>query len=193
MRWRKSMNRAATSPSVDRAFDRFLQAPIDEDRHERVLSVLSALARLDLDPWTEAAALADLPTDAAIQRLAALIHTLPDSSAVPRDAAGIATRLVARLPSSRPVPGDSEEQAGAADGHRASPGPERPTWRSGSLMTVALVFAVIVLAISMLTGRPPQALFGSSEPSPGSAAAASLKVAPKPAPSPATPIDAKGK
>jgi hypothetical protein len=41
------------------------------------LSVLSALARLNLDPWHEAAELSDLPKDTAAQRLAALIALLP--------------------------------------------------------------------------------------------------------------------
>jgi hypothetical protein len=36
-------------------FENFLFAPIGEDSNGMVLSVLSALARLDIDPWQEAA------------------------------------------------------------------------------------------------------------------------------------------
>jgi hypothetical protein len=41
------------------------------------LSVLSALARLDVDPWEEAAKLSELPKDTAAQRLASFIVRLP--------------------------------------------------------------------------------------------------------------------
>ena len=37
-------------------FDSFLCAPIGEERNGMLLSVLSALARLDVDPWQEATA-----------------------------------------------------------------------------------------------------------------------------------------
>ena len=58
-------------------FDDFLYAPIGADRNEMPLSVLSALARLDIDPWEEAAELSELPKDTATQRLASLIARLP--------------------------------------------------------------------------------------------------------------------
>jgi hypothetical protein len=59
-------------------FDDFLLAPIGEDNGGMLLSVLSALARLDVDPWEEAARLAELPGDKATRKLAALIAALPD-------------------------------------------------------------------------------------------------------------------
>jgi hypothetical protein len=63
----------ATSISFFRPeFDDFLYAPIGADGGEMPLSVLSALARLDLDPWQEAAELSELPKGTATQRLAAL-------------------------------------------------------------------------------------------------------------------------
>ena len=43
-----------------------------------LLSVLSALARLDLDPWREAAELARMPQQTARQRLTFLIEALPN-------------------------------------------------------------------------------------------------------------------
>jgi hypothetical protein len=58
----------ATSISFFRPeFDDFLYAPIGADGVEMPLSVLSALARLDVDPWTEAAELSELPKGAAAQ------------------------------------------------------------------------------------------------------------------------------
>ena len=58
-------------------FDDFLYASIAADRNEMPLSVLSALARLNIDPWEEAAELSELPKISAAQRLASLIAKLP--------------------------------------------------------------------------------------------------------------------
>jgi hypothetical protein len=63
-----------------------------------LLSVVSALARADVDPWQEAAKLARLPVEAATQRLASLIEALPDWSFAPADIATIAARLIRLLP-----------------------------------------------------------------------------------------------
>jgi hypothetical protein len=79
-------------------FDGFLFAPIGEDGHGMLLSVLSALARLDVDPWQEAATLAQLPKNTATERLASLIATLPDGSLARPDPRTIAGRLIALLP-----------------------------------------------------------------------------------------------
>ena len=63
-----------------------------------LLSVLSALARLDIDPWQEAAKLAGLPGATATERLASLIASLPDEPSTHRDPGTIAARLIALLP-----------------------------------------------------------------------------------------------
>lgn len=81
-------------------FDGFLFAPIGEERNGMLLSVVSALARRDVDPWQEAAQLALLPQAAATKRLATLITPLPDGSSGDRDPSTIAARLVALLPQS---------------------------------------------------------------------------------------------
>ena len=67
------MTRSASVSRLKSEFDDFLFAPIGEERNGMLLSVLSALARLDVDPWQEAADLARLPRDSATQRLTALI------------------------------------------------------------------------------------------------------------------------
>ena len=116
------MARTASVSELSSEFDDFLFAPIGEDRNGMLLSVLSALARLDIDPWQEAAQLAGLPGETAAQRLASLIATLPDQSSAHPDPATIAVRLIALLPcparpNSRPhktLPG-----AGAATRPRA--------------------------------------------------------------------------
>ena len=62
------------------------------------LSVLSALARLEVDPWQEATKLVGLPEATAIERLASLIALLPNEGSMLRDPNTIAARLVALLP-----------------------------------------------------------------------------------------------
>lgn len=63
-----------------------------------LLSVLSALARLNLDPWKEAAELSELPSGPATQRLATLIVRLPGGRWTQADSMGIAHRLIELLP-----------------------------------------------------------------------------------------------
>ena len=53
---------SVTVTQLSSEFNDFLFAPIAEDRHGMPLSVLSALARQNVDPWQEAANLASLPT-----------------------------------------------------------------------------------------------------------------------------------
>jgi len=62
------------------------------------LSVLSALARLDIDPWLEVAELARLPGETATLRLASLIAALPDWRSGHLDPRTIAAQLIALLP-----------------------------------------------------------------------------------------------
>jgi hypothetical protein len=90
----------ATSVSFFRSeFDDFLYAAIGADRNESPLSVLSALARLDLDPWREAAELSQLPKGVAAARLERLIARLPRGRGDEADLGAIADRLIALLPS----------------------------------------------------------------------------------------------
>jgi hypothetical protein len=92
------MKRTGSAYSLGSEFDDFLLAPIGDDNNGMQLSVLSALARLDVDPWEEAAALALLPGDAATRKLAALIAALPAGPSARPDAATIAARLIPMLP-----------------------------------------------------------------------------------------------
>jgi hypothetical protein len=91
------MTRTSFSPLASE-FDDFLFAPIGEGRNDVPLSVLSALARLDIDPWQEAAELARVSRETATQRLASLIAALPDGPSAHLDPGRIAARLIALLP-----------------------------------------------------------------------------------------------
>jgi len=81
-------------------FDGFLFASIGAERNNAMpISVLSALARLELDPWTEAGELARLPRDVATKRLTALLVRLPAGLGLPQDSAALADHLIMLLPS----------------------------------------------------------------------------------------------
>jgi hypothetical protein len=92
------MMHSASLPKPGCEFDAFLFAPVGDDKSGMLLSVLSALARLDVDPWQEAADLARLPGGAATERLTSLIAALPDQLASQPDPETIAARLIALLP-----------------------------------------------------------------------------------------------
>jgi hypothetical protein len=85
-------------------FDAFLFAPVGEDRSGMPLSVVSMLARLDLDPWQTAAQLAALSPDFAAQELVSILGSLHIWSLQSCDILLIARHLVAMLPHSPPSP-----------------------------------------------------------------------------------------
>jgi len=84
-------------------FDAFLYASIGLENDGAFLSVLSALARTDVDPWEEAARLAHLPRAAASRFLANLISAQPGDSVARGDPTMQAERLSALLPSRAPL------------------------------------------------------------------------------------------
>jgi hypothetical protein len=79
-------------------FEKFLFAPIGEDRNGLPLSVISLLARMNLDPWQEAGTLAGLSTDAAATRLASSLDTLTDPGLRLTNPRPLVLRLLALLP-----------------------------------------------------------------------------------------------
>jgi hypothetical protein len=89
-------------------FDPFLYAPVGEERNGMLLSVLSALARLDMDPWQEAATLTKMPAQDATVRLASLLSSLP-SDAATLLAPSTVLRLIALLPKEPPSDRRSRE------------------------------------------------------------------------------------
>lgn len=90
----------AFSP-LNSEFNPFLFAPIGEERNDTVLTVLSALARLGIDPWQESARLAQLSTKVATQKLTSIISGLPNGRWAQSDAGAIAARLIELLPAKR--------------------------------------------------------------------------------------------
>jgi hypothetical protein len=83
---------------INSEFNQFLFAPIGEEGNGMMLSVVSALARLDIDPWEEAARLAGLPKEMAAAALNQLIDRLPRGLWMRSDTPSIAARLIELLP-----------------------------------------------------------------------------------------------
>jgi hypothetical protein len=88
-------------------FDDFLCASIGEEENGMALSVMSAFARRNVDPWEEAARLSRLPRDVATRQLCAMIAELPSSGANRASPRSIAERLMAPLPFSAGSGGSS--------------------------------------------------------------------------------------
>ncbi len=110
--------------------DEFLFAPVDENKANMPLTVLSTLARAGLDPWQEAAELAKLPREVAAQRLESLILALPAERSAGLDPRAIAGRLIALLP---------RRAVAAAGAARIPLGAV-----SGTNMRAALLFAILM-------------------------------------------------
>ncbi len=80
-------------------YNDFLYAVVGETSSGQELTVLSALARLGLDPWSEAARLSELPKDAAAISLASALGALPREDWTSQaDKKSTALRLVDCLP-----------------------------------------------------------------------------------------------
>jgi len=148
------MTHAALSPLIGREFDEFLGAPIRDDVNGTTLSILSALARLDVDPWREATSLARMPREAAAERLTALIDALPREPASAIAWQTSAADLVALLPKSKTPNVRSSDEAFAATGLRE----QQIVMAFGAFAIMMLiVFAISALSPGPGTGANPSA------------------------------------
>ncbi len=144
------MTRTAMTPLLGPEFDTFLFAPVDEEGKGALLSVVSALARLDVDPWLEAAELARMPREAANQRLTSLIAALPDAPETQLAAATIADRLIKLLPSGKPSSVASREKA-----PRADPTPATGTARNLILINLLVLAGLLGAQWALARLQPP--------------------------------------
>ena len=135
------MTHAALSPLIEPEFDKFLGASIGEDRNGTGLSVLSAFARLNVDPWQEATSLARMSSDAAAARLTELMEALPRAPADAIPSRMIAD-LVALLPKRKALDVRSLDSAFAARGLRET-----------QVLMALSGFAVMMLIICAISGH----------------------------------------
>lgn len=129
------MTHSATTALLGPEFNAFLFASVGKEDNGGALSVLSALARSDVDPWREAAELARMPREAANQRLTSLIAALPIGAAAALAPAAIADRLIKLLPRGNPASGASRTNLLQAD----------PTVRSRTMNNM-IVINVLAMA-----------------------------------------------
>ena len=139
------MTQSASISILGSEFDDFLFSRIGKDKNDTPLSVLSALARLGIDPWQEAAELARLPRETAIERLAFSIAALPDRASAHPEQGTIAARLIALLPRQT-----SSETL--TDGTLANEG-DVTKFRAGIYMSVILI-ALTLVAQWVVASRP---------------------------------------
>jgi hypothetical protein len=136
------MTHAALAPLIGPEFDDFLGASIGEDRNGTGLSVLSALARLDVDPWQEATSLARMPREAATARLTELIDALPRSATDAIPSRTSAADLVALLPKRKAPNVRPSDSVFAATGLRET-----------RVFIALSAFAVMMLIVYAISGH----------------------------------------
>jgi DNA-binding transcriptional LysR family regulator len=130
------MVRPASLSMLPSAYDDFLYAPVGESTNGALLTVLSVLARQNVDPWEEAADLSRLPPDTAARRLTAMITASPGQSS---NQAAVADRLIALLP---------RRIASADSAPGALPSVRPVDWPRSrvNLMVIAIYIGVMVLS-----------------------------------------------
>lgn len=121
-------------------FDPFLYANVGEDRNGNIVSVLSTLARLGLDPWGVAADLSALTRDEARARLGGLLARFGDVPALKQDFAAIARQLIDLLP-----------QASSRRANREA-GDPAPAGGIGLGAILAILMVTLLLILSLLPG-----------------------------------------
>jgi hypothetical protein len=147
-----------SSISTASRFDRFLYASVCEERNGMQLSVLSTLARMNLDPWEEAARLATMPKAIAEETLASTLDNVGALSRNSMEAKAAAARLVQLLPRRR-----EEERSTLTDAARGDV----------NYPVLWLVWMSLAIAISLSSPRHQE-----TAADPGSQASRSNAVAP---------------
>jgi hypothetical protein len=79
------------------AFSQFLYAFVGDDANGMELTLLSALARQNMDPWQKAADLSQLPGCVAMRALETLLKSVPGHES-PVERTALAGRLLSLLP-----------------------------------------------------------------------------------------------
>ena len=149
-------------------FDRFLFAPLHETG-EAPLSVLSALARQDVDAWQEAARLAQLPKDHAVNGLASTIWKSNSERWSASEASIVAARLIELLPSKNDPYGSSIS-----------------TENNSSKLMMWLVYGIIFGSVAISGSITQQAMRSSNQPNHINAVVGQQKTVPQPFQGPGT-------
>ena len=122
-------------------YDAFLFAEVGEDRAGAAVTVLSALARLDLEPWTEARELSLLNREDAQMRLTTHFEAITDIPALALASGSRAAKLVSLLPKRTPLRVSKSLDAGTD----SIPKPSF-FWTTLALLGVAVLMWIFFLA-----------------------------------------------
>jgi hypothetical protein len=131
------------------------------------LSVLSGLARMNLDPWDEAARLSALPTSDAEGTLVSTLNLLPGHPRKSPEIELLAARLVALLP--KAAEATTAKVASAVEGQ-----PRMAYW---------LLWLCVTIALSFLSAHQRATTRSAADSGSASNAAPAAGVGAKPAPS----------
>lgn len=155
--------RSASLSTLPSAYDAFLYAAVGESINGAPLTVLSVLARQNVDPWEEAADLSRMPRDTAARKLNSMI-TVSAGQPSSDDRAALAGRLIALLPhciaAVNGTPKASEREAAVPRS------PQVVNW-----MVITIYIGVIVLTQWMAAGnfeKPPPHVAAQASPLPTS-------------------------
>ena len=118
------MDHRSRFSTLSASYDDFLFAPVCEDANGMRLSVLSALARMNVDPWEEATRLAAMPKAIAEKTLLSILDLVSDRSWKSPEAAAVAARLVRLLPR----PGEAAAIAATATANATTATAHRKTY-----------------------------------------------------------------
>ncbi len=121
-------------------FDAFLYAPIGLERIGGELTVVSALARLGVDPWEEAEMLSHLSEESAANRLSSLIARYPDLMFEAGERSRLAKSLIALLP----------HQRRSLVSRRVQTGDKRRIVAVRSIPSYFLISALMLLAVEIV-------------------------------------------
>jgi hypothetical protein len=102
-------------PASNAAFDRFLYASVGDEAQGMPLTVLSTLARHDVDPWEQAALWCRLPLELARRQLVTMLDALPGQELLSGQEAMMArSALAAQLLPLLPRPAEIRALDGAS-------------------------------------------------------------------------------
>lgn len=122
-------------------YDAFLFAELGEDRTGAAVTVLSVLARLNLEPWTEARELARLGQEDAQVRLTTHFEAITDIPALALASEGRAAKLVSLLPKRAPLRVSKPLEAGTNNSPKIS-----ISWTTMALVGVVVLTWFFYLA-----------------------------------------------
>jgi len=126
--------------------DGFLFAPIADDANGMPLTMISALGRLGIDPWAEAADIHALSRESATEKVTSLLSAVPHGPAPGAETATLAARLVELLHSK---PGNGAVAAVVAPSAPISP---MAAFSSQSTATRWAIYSVIALT-ALIVGQ----------------------------------------